>query len=988
VTAPLPGPLRLTPSFPFAGRGRELSALRALLPRAVGEGRRVALVAGEAGSGKSRLVRELAHELSREDAVVLYGACDAVVRTPYGPFVTALDHLVRTTDPETVRHDLGSAGGELVRLLPELPLAVGELPRAVSADADTERHRLHSAVTDLLTTTSARMPVLLVLEDVHWADAPTLLLVRHLVRAGASARMLLVATFRDAEAEMSQDLSESLVDVHRTEGVIRLRLGGLSGEEVAEFVRLASGVDAGAEVTAAIGSLTEGNAFLVTELWRELVESDAVEVGATSVRLARPMGELGTPETVREVVSLRLSRLAPPTNLVLEIGAVAGAEFELDTLRRAAGLDEGALLDAVDDSVRNGLVAETPSLRLAYRFTHELVRRAVMDRLSAARRAEIHLWVATALEERTTGDESGARLSALAHHHAAAAPLGDRTRAIETNLLAARAAAEALAFDEATERLQTALELGIDDARLRADATLELGHASHKAGRAGDALEAFTRTADLARALGDPELLARAAVGFEEACWRPGIYDAGSVELLEEAELALAREDSDLRARVLGGLARALDFRGESERAASVRDEAIAMSRRLGDRTGLAWTLAASYWSRGVSTNEQINGMLVEALEIGDELGDVEIRTEALSWLVPSHVVLCDHDAARRTLASLLEAARRNSQPFHLHVAEHYASALALCDGDLAAAESAAMRSRDWSRLLTGRDASGVHGIQMFAIRREQGRLAELAPVVRLLAADGGRDAWRPGLVALLAELGMHDEARRELRRLRADGLDALRRSLWLVSLTFLVDAATAVGDEEMAALVYPELEPYAGGNVMIGHLVSCNGAFDRYLGMTAAVLGEWDRAEAHFESALVLNERLGARTWTAHTAYEYGRMLLGRGVVDDRDRAVMELGTALTLAGEIGMTSLEARVAALGATVEPPPRLPDGLSAREAEILTHVARGLSNRQIGQALHISEHTTANHVRSILRKTGCANRTEAAAYAHRRGLVGG
>ena len=168
--------------------------------------------------------------------------------------------------------------------------------------------------------------------------------------------------------------------------------------------------------------------------------------------------------------------------------------------------------------------------------------------------------------------------------------------------------------------------------------------------------------------------------------------------------------------------------------------------------------------------------MLVEAVEIGEELDDTEIRAEALWWLVPSFVALCDHGAARDALDRLFDLARRLNEPFRLHVAEHYASALALCDGDLARAEAAALRSHEWSRLLTGRDASGVHGIQMFGIRREQGRLAELAPVVRVLAATASGGAWAPGLAAVLADLGMHDEARRELARIRADGLEPSTR--------------------------------------------------------------------------------------------------------------------------------------------------------------------------------------------------------------------
>jgi DNA-binding CsgD family transcriptional regulator len=375
--------------------------------------------------------------------------------------------------------------------------------------------------------------------------------------------------------------------------------------------------------------------------------------------------------------------------------------------------------------------------------------------------------------------------------------------------------------------------------------------------------------------------------------------------------------------------------------------------------------------------------MLTEAVDLGEDLGNTEIRAEAMAWRVPAFVVLCDIDSARREVAALLETAERTAQPFMLHVAEHYGSAIALGDGRLGEAEAMAHRSHEWSRLLTGRDASGVYGIQMFSVRREQGRLSELAPVIRALAGDESREGlWRPGLVSLLVELGMEGEARHELSRVAAAGLDAFRESLWIAALTYLTDAAAALGDRATAELIYPELEPLAGANVMIGHLVTCYGAADRYLGMLAATLGEPELAARHFERAMELNRHMESATWLAHTAYEYARLLLSRG---EGERAAVLLRESRELAASIGMPTLLSRVEALSSD-EPGVVLPDELSAREAQILRLVTRGLSNREIGEELFISEHTAANHIRSILRKTGCGNRTEAASYAHRNGLA--
>ena len=981
----LPGSLRLTSTFPFVGRAAELETLHTLIPNAEGEGRRVVLLGGEPGSGKSRLVREFAAEAARDGALVLYGACDAVVRTPYGPFVEALDHLARTADTDELREALGTGGGELTRLLPDLSTRFADLPSPVDADPDTERHRLHTAVTDLLTGITRRRPALLILEDGHWADAPTLLLLRHLTRAAGHARVLLLATFRDTEADVPEPLSETLADLRRSDDVVRLHLAGLSGVDVAEFVRSAAGGELGAELrelAQTVHDLTKGNPFLVCELWRTFVETGAVELAGGTVHLTRPPSEIGSPESVREVVSHRLSRLTPMTTHLLELAATAGSEFELDIVRAAAGLGEPELLAALDEAVRSGMLEELPSPGLAYRFTHELVRRALYDRLSGMRRAELHLRVADALE-RSVG-RSGRALADLAHHFAVAAPFGGAGRGVEYNVLAARAASAALAFDEAATRLRTALELGIDGLRERADVFLELGHASHRAGKALDALEAFRAAAGIARELADAKLLARAAIGYEDACWRPGMADQGAVELLESAAEALGDDNSELRVGLLGGLARALDFQGDHERAAIVRTSAIAMARHLGDRAGLATILMRAYWSLGASTLEEILEMITESRDLGEELGNTEIRAEGMAWRTPTFVALCDLESARWEVAALRETAEQTAQPFMLHVAEHYGSALALCDGRLEEAELLAVRSHEWSRLLTGRDASGVYGIQMFSVRREQGRLAELAPVIRILASEAQASGpWRPGLVVLLAELGMGAEAKRELARIAAEGLDGYRESLWLTSLTYLTDACTALGDEATAALVYPELEPRAGSNVMIGHLVSCYGAADRYLGMLAATLGDSERAVEHFERALELNRRMGAATWLAHTGYEYGRFLLARGR-GERDQATALLGEAAALAGRIGMPTLLGRIQALGTAA--PAGLPDGLSPREVQILVLVARGLSNREIGKTLTISEHTAANHMRSILRKTGSANRTEAASYAHRHGLT--
>ena len=257
---------------------------------------------------------------------------------------------------------------------------------------------------------------------------------------------------------------------------------------------------------------------------------------------------------------------------------------------------------------------------------------------------------------------------------------------------------------------------------------------------------------------------------------------------------------------LLAGLGRAHAFVGDYAASAVVREHAIAMARRLGDRLGLATVLVRSYWSRGEGSLEETLEMLSEASDLAEGLGASDLQTEAMEWRAAGLIALGDMQAAERELAEVHAMAVRLRQPFTLHVAEHYASTLALCGGRLAEAEAAAQRSHEWSRLLTRRAASGIYGIQMFGIRREQGRLAELAAVTRVVAdSERSRAAWRPGYAALLAELGMDEEARRELAHVREEGFDELRFTLWVASLTYLADACALVGDEGLAGLLYPE---------------------------------------------------------------------------------------------------------------------------------------------------------------------------------------
>jgi DNA-binding CsgD family transcriptional regulator len=357
-------------------------------------------------------------------------------------------------------------------------------------------------------------------------------------------------------------------------------------------------------------------------------------------------------------------------------------------------------------------------------------------------------------------------------------------------------------------------------------------------------------------------------------------------------------------------------------------------------------------------------------------------------WRNPLLAEMGLFEEVRQGTAEFCALAGQLGQPVHLYQCEQNLAAIALAEGRLDEAEARADRALELSR--DGwLDAAGAHGIQMFSIRREQGRLAELEPVARLLRAQGGATpVWRPGLAVLFAELGMADDARAEIARLCADGFaEVPDDSLRTAALSYLADACAATGDAEHGAAVYAELAPLAGTVVVVAGLVAYYGAADRYLGLLAACCRDWPSAERHFAAAARLNEGQGMATWLARTRYDHARMLLDRGAEGDAERAAELLARARREAVRHRLTGLGGQLDALAAAQRSRNRPLDGLTPREADVLRLLARGHSNREIGQLLFISQNTAANHVRSILMKTESTNRTDAAAFAHRHGLTG-
>ena len=375
----------------FVGRRDETLRLAQLWKEAAAGERRVGLLAGEPGIGKTRLAASLAASVHEQGAVVLAGRCDEDLGVPYQPFVEALRHYVANS-PD---HRLGRHSGELVRLLPELPDVVPGLPPPLRSDPETERYRLFDAVAAWLADVSGDAPVLLVLDDLQWAAKPTLLLLRHVLRSTEPLRVLVVATYRDSEVGRGHPLGELLADLRRIEGIERFPISGLAQAEVAAFVEAAAH-QADDALSQAVWAETAGNPYFVAEVLRHLVETGAVAQEDGRWVTTTEIDALGIPEGVREVVGRRLSRLSGATNAVLGLASVVGLEFDPGVVRAAGGLDEDVLSVALEEGVAARLLTELPGPR--YRFGHALLRATLYDEFSAARRVSLHRRVAEAIE--------------------------------------------------------------------------------------------------------------------------------------------------------------------------------------------------------------------------------------------------------------------------------------------------------------------------------------------------------------------------------------------------------------------------------------------------------------------------------------------------------------------------------------------------------------------------------------------------------------
>jgi class 3 adenylate cyclase/tetratricopeptide (TPR) repeat protein len=864
-------PLLTLDTAPAFGREVELSTIVDAVGSSGDRGRLV-LLAGEPGIGKTRLAAEAARRVHAPGvgATVLYGRCDDDVAVPYQPFVELVRHYFWSIPAEA--GSLVASATDLARLVPELTSRLRNVSEPLSVEPDVERVRLLDAVRRFFEEVAREGPLLVVIDDVHWSDLPSLAILRHLVRHGLPAGVTVLATYRDIEVDRRHPLSQFLADLRRDGELERVLLRGLDRAAIVEMLEGRSGSpidEAGRALADALLVETEGNPFFVREILRHLVESGALhQVGARWTN-ALPLERIGLPESVRDVVGRRLSRLGETCNDVLRVASVLGREFGLDVVADAMGLSSDDVADAIDEAVRARVVAESPSGFDRYSFTHMLIRETLYGEITTSRRVRLHARIGEVLERSGSGD-----VAELARHFREAAILGDPSKAAEYGLSAGDRAMAMIAYEEALQLYDQTLQVLADAPGASPSVTAELhlrrGEALLAIGESAAAREAFVEASSVARSAGDPERLGRAALGVGGLWPEVATIDDELRALLEESIASLeplassgSASARSLRCRVLGRLAMEFAFTAELGLAESLSAESLSMARELGDPAALAYAeIARRHALTGPSHLEERLSIMSEAVAIADGLGDLAMGQRARAMYQSDATEAGDLATATSAMEGLLHVADVLRQPRYVYLATIARAVAAHREGRLDEAESHALQAREMAVALgrmTGLLAADNLLVAVSWDRHGPGfDLSRLEPWAPLHAAMYGGPQAFDAMIAL--GRGDHDGARAAMRSLAIDVMGApmseSRVFMWCAAAVMVNDV---VREPVSAARVYELLLPFASRHLHLSGtgLTVYTCPVSAALGVQADALEHWADAERWYRQGIVESEAM-----------------------------------------------------------------------------------------------------------------------------------
>jgi hypothetical protein len=916
----------------FVGREQELSALRGGLDEAlVGHGR-LLFLAGEPGIGKTRLASELATEAQRRSAQVLFGRCyEGEGAPPFWPWTQVVRAYAATCEPFLLLTEMGPGAADIAQVIPELRERLPELPAFVELEPEQARFRFFDSFTTFLKTAARRQPLLLILDDLHWADAPSLLLLQFLARELIDAALLVVGTYRDTDIGRQHPLTQALGTIVRAPGVHSLSLQGFNTHEVSHFLAHATGSPTPESLSVALHKETEGNPFFLNEVVRLFISEGYL----SNLGEARPVVDFPVPHGVRAAIYRRLQGLSPACQQVLTLAAVIGREFSLDVLEAVRGnLDssstEPELLDLLEAALAAHVLNEIPQVVGRYSFSHALTRETLYEELSAARRVRLHGQIGEALENlypnvrSSTAARSGRAPAELAYHFCAAARGG--AGAEKALLYATQAGDQAmlmLAYEDAVLHYESALQaLALMDeanTQQQCELLLALGEAQKKAGNSAQARETFARVAELARALGAQRgtqpavtFLARAALGFGREWWDGGVVvDRRLIELLEEALAAFPKDDGPLRAQLIGRLAIALSFSPDVDRPVELSQQAVDIARRTGDAATLIYALSARQFVLWQPQHlEERLAMIAEILRIAEEAGDRERILWGQNYRIGHLLELGDVATAEVELESFSRLATELRHPRYLWAAVELRALWALFQGRFTEAESFSRQALALGQRVGSQTARLLFGAKHMLLHWSQGRLQDTPLSEWSKRTVTRHPAGKAAFVWLCSELGLETETRDAFDALAAQDFADIPRDLsWLLTLSYLARACVFLQDSAKAVRLYTLLLPYRRGNVLVPGATFFFGSVSHALGLLAGLLSRWDDGAQHFSDTLAVYEKMGARPWLAFAQYDYACLLLARNQPGDHEKVRELLELALAVAQALGMKGLEEKV-------------------------------------------------------------------------------
>ena len=915
---PLPSRLHGVPPIAYAGRKVERERLRALWAAARGGMRQAVMISGEPGIGKTRLASHAALELHGEGATVLFGHCDEDLAAPYGAWVQALTHYVEHAPAKVLDAHVERHGGGLGRLVPALHRRVEELAEPTASDPETERYMLFSAVLDLIERAGADSPLVVLLDDLHWADKPTLALLRHIVSESASMRVLMVGTYRDSDLTRHHPLTDTLADLRAVAGVERIGLTGLDEADVAAIMAAAAGHEMdvpGLALAREIAAETAGNPFFVGEMLRHLLESGALAQRADGRwELRRELGELGLPQSVREVVGRRIERLGESARGLLRCAAVLGRDFDVELLVRIAREDEDQVLDHLEAAVEASVLIER-SEPGKFTFAHALINHTLYDEIGATRRARLHQRVAEALEE-ICGSDPGARIVELAHHTAAASVPVDAVKAVAYSRQAGQRALGELAPDEALRwfaQAKDVLERIPDpDSGESCELLIGLGEAQRQIGDPAFR-ETLLEAAGMAEAMGDADRMARAALANNRGVVSAfGVVDEERVAVLERAIELDGLSNPERCARLLSLQSVELQFDLDHKPRRALADEALALAREVGDERTLAYVLR-DYWQAHWScdTLDQRRELVAELNRLAARVDDPLVEFAAFYTGANTAMDEGDLDKAAILLDRWRKFSDRVGQPALRWLAVFQSACHALLRGEFEQAERLMDAAAEIGNEAGIPDTITVYAGQLISLRKLQGRADEVFELMEQAAEENpGIPAFRAALSSVLASQGRVDEARGILAAEVAQGFRSIPRDqIFTTTCAFYSETAVLCRLPEAAELLYELLLP--ARDQMIANGATGYGSCEVYLGALAAASGRHDLADEHFAAASVTQEREGVRAGEALNQAYWARSMLDRNRAHEArehaeraEAAAAEYGYGM--AGELARATLE----------------------------------------------------------------------------------